>query len=165
MPNHTGQPVIEARTKRNFLLTAALAATALLLLFVLGKARSFYDYQHFNPDGINYLFFLLILGFAGYWWFSFFDRQAKLKIDELGIWRRRNVLPFAPLECMAWKDIVYFQLQQKPQKLTSPEILVIKKGSEQKEIQCGLTLLDLPSGKIISTIRYYSVIYKFKEIT
>lgn len=164
MSSPLGQPGIEARTKTSFLLTASLAATVVLIMFILGKAKSFYDYRHFNPDGINYLFFLILLAFTLYWWFSYFDRQPKLKINEQGIWKRRNIFPFAPLHCIPWKEIVYYQLQQKPQKLTSPEILVIKTKQDQKEVQIGLTLLDVPATQLTELIRYYAIIYKFKEI-
>jgi len=141
----------------------AIFATLMTSTLIYLNSHNFFAGNRPVPHGVFIFFFLPFLAITLSSILMSIDRNPVLRLDEQGIWRRKNFMP-GLVRLLAWKTIHYFYIQERTRNATVIQELILRPKESDKDIKINLAGLDTPAETIMEIVRQKAVEYNFHDL-
>jgi hypothetical protein len=148
---------------KNYYLFGFFSWIAIILIgFIIPSLRGKTNTFFFGDLTISkILVFAIILSIPTVCLYNYFDKQVKLKIDNLGVWTKKNGI-------IQWQDLQYFRTTEIYAKEGDIYNLIFKQKENmqfvEKEIKIELRRMDKDFNEIRREISSYLTAYKIEDL-
>ena len=157
------QPVLEIKGNRNLGIAVALGFTGISAAVGYSLRTQLFLWKNFNPEGLNTIFFLILVLIAILTWLDLFNDLPRLRFDPTGIWKRKNFLAHSMKLMVTWDNISYYTSQVIPSETIPTENLVIRMKDPDEPVELGITDSDKSREDILYVLKIYAGRYGFND--
>jgi hypothetical protein len=157
------QPTLIIRANQQTAISGALIFTGIDVFMAYQFRKELIDWKHWDTSLPEKIFFVLLVVVTVMTWIALVQNSPRLKMDQVGIWRRRHVFSHTLKLLVTWDNISYYTTQLEPRHNLPTLDLVIRKKVPDEPVNVNITNSDISRENILLLLRIYSKQYGFND--
>jgi len=160
---NTDQRTLIIRGDRQLGIFGALSFTGIDVFMAYQFREELIDWKHLDASYFGKIVWVLFMVVTVMAWISLFQNLPRLKMDNVGIWKRRHAFSHTLKLIVTWDNISYYTTQVIPDRNLPTEDLVIRKKVPDEPVNVDITDSNISRENILSLLSFYSQKYGFND--